>query len=70
MRRPGAQPLRRYLHGLWIRKEVSRPVASVTAGLNEREPREAATGARPVHEKHYLPDEAGYWEHTWYDRRR
>ena len=21
-----------------------------------------------VHEKYYLPDEAGYWEHRWYDR--
>lgn len=22
----------------------------------------------PVHEKYYLPDEDGYWEHSWYDR--
>lgn len=22
----------------------------------------------PLHEKYYLPDEPGYWEHTWYDR--
>lgn len=21
-----------------------------------------------LHEKYYLPDEEGYWEHTWYDR--
>ena len=21
-----------------------------------------------VHEKYYLPDEEGYWEHSWYDR--
>ena len=21
-----------------------------------------------IHEKYYLPDEKGYWEHTWYDR--
>ena len=26
------------------------------------------SGAQPVHEKYYLPDEAGYWENTWYDR--
>lgn len=24
--------------------------------------------ASPLHEKYYLPDEPGYWEHTWYDR--
>ena len=23
---------------------------------------------RPVHRKYYLPDEAGYWEATWYQR--
>ena len=28
----------------------------------------AATGAQAVHEKYYLPDEEGYWEHRWYDR--
>lgn len=22
----------------------------------------------PIHEKYYLPDEDGYWEHSWYDR--
>lgn len=22
----------------------------------------------PVHQKYYLPDEDGYWEHSWYDR--
>jgi N-carbamoylputrescine amidase len=25
-------------------------------------------GAQPVHEKYYLPDEASYWENSWYDR--
>ncbi len=25
-------------------------------------------GARAVHEKYYLPDEAGYWEASWYER--
>jgi N-carbamoylputrescine amidase len=24
--------------------------------------------ANGVHEKYYLPDEKGYWEHSWYDR--
>ena len=24
--------------------------------------------ASALHEKYYLPDEPGYWEHTWYDR--
>ncbi len=28
----------------------------------------ASTGAQPVHEKYHLPDEDGYWEHSWYDR--
>ena len=26
------------------------------------------SGAQPVHEKYYLPDEEGYWENSWYDR--
>jgi predicted amidohydrolase len=26
------------------------------------------TGYRPVHTKYYLPDEAGFWEATWYER--
>lgn len=26
------------------------------------------SGAQPVHEKYYLPDEPDYWENTWYDR--
>lgn len=25
-------------------------------------------GAVPFHEKYYLPNEPGYWEHNWYDR--
>ena len=28
----------------------------------------ADSGARGVHEKYYLPDEAGYWEAHWYER--
>jgi len=24
--------------------------------------------ASPLHEKYYLPDESGYYEHSWYDR--
>lgn len=26
------------------------------------------TGATPLREKYYLPDEPGYWEASWYDR--
>ncbi len=26
------------------------------------------TGAVPIHQKYYLPDEEGYYEHTWYER--
>ena len=29
---------------------------------------EATNYASPVREKYYLPDEDGYWEHSWYDR--
>lgn len=25
-------------------------------------------GAVPIHQKYHLPDEPGYWEHSWYDR--
>ncbi len=28
----------------------------------------ADNGAAPLHEKYYLPNEDGYWEHEWYDR--
>ena len=28
----------------------------------------ADSGAQGVHEKYYLPDEAGYWEAHWYER--
>ena len=28
----------------------------------------ASGTAAGIREKYYLPDEAGYWEHTWYDR--
>lgn len=28
----------------------------------------AEAGATGFHEKYYLPDEPGYWEHSWYDR--
>ena len=28
----------------------------------------SASGAQPVHEKYYLPNEPYYWENNWYDR--
>lgn len=28
----------------------------------------AAPHPAPIRQKHYLPDEPGYWEHSWYDR--
>lgn len=44
---------------------ASRPTA---ARRNEAFTWSAATGAVGLREKYYLPDEAGYWEASWYDR--
>ncbi len=46
----------------------SRPVTKQGKRINEGFIREPVSGSRPVHEKHYLPDEEGYWEASWYRR--
>ena len=43
----------------------SRPVAQ---RRNEGFIWDEESGYRPVHDKYYLPDEAGFWEATWYAR--
>jgi N-carbamoylputrescine amidase len=44
------------------------PVTREQARLNEGFVWDAAGGYRAAHHKAYLPDEAGFWEATWYSR--
>lgn len=44
----------------------TRPVESGGLRLNEAFAWERDRGYRPVHCKHYLPDEDGFWEASWY----
>ena len=44
----------------------SRPVTRSGRRLNEGFAWSADEGYRPVHDKCFLPDEAGYWEAKWY----
>ncbi len=46
----------------------SRPVERNGKRLNEAFVWNAQTGYRGAHTKYYLPDEAGFWEASWYDR--
>lgn len=46
----------------------SRPVNRAGQRHNEGFVWEATTGYRRVHTKYYLPNEAGFWEATWYQR--
>lgn len=48
----------------------TRPVESGDRRLNEAFVWDAGQGYRPVHHKHYLPDEEGFWEASWYGRGR
>ena len=45
----------------------SRPVSRSGRRFNEGFVWSAAAGALPVHDKRYLPDEAGFWEARWYE---
>lgn len=47
---------------------ATRPVIRGGRRLNEAFVWTATEGARPAHAKHYLPDEEGFREATWYDR--
>jgi N-carbamoylputrescine amidase len=44
----------------------SRPVTRAGVRLNEGFAWDATGGLRAVHDKCFLPDEAGYWEAKWY----
>ena len=46
---------------------ASRPVVQNRTALNNGFVFTKATGLIPVHDKHYLPDEPGYYEASWYD---
>jgi len=46
----------------------SRPVNSNNQRLNEGFCWEKQTGYSIAHHKYYLPDEAGFWEASWYSR--
>lgn len=46
----------------------ARPVQYGAQRLNEGFLWSAAEGYRAAHHKYYLPDEAGYWEASWYER--
>lgn len=64
-------------HNDWIRRLVdlspalvlgTRPEDSGGRRVNRGFVWDIQTGLRPVHIKHYLPDEEGYWEASWYSR--
>ena len=46
----------------------TRPVDRPAGRRNEAYAREADGPVRPLHDKSYLPDEAGFWEASWYGR--
>jgi N-carbamoylputrescine amidase len=47
---------------------ASRPVELKGRRLNEGFAWDVARGYRAAHHKRYLPDEAGFWEASWYER--
>ncbi|MBI5068200.1 MAG: carbon-nitrogen hydrolase family protein [Deltaproteobacteria bacterium] len=64
-------------HARWIERLVELAPAAVLATapavrggqrVNEAFVWEAGSGYRPAHQKHHLPDEAGYFEARWYGR--
>ena len=46
----------------------TRPVDRPAGRRNEAYVATPAGAVRPLHDKSYLPDEAGFWEASWYDR--
>jgi N-carbamoylputrescine amidase len=63
-------------HDVWMRRLTelapavvigSRPVTRAGRRLNEGFVWTADTGAVPIHDKRYLPDETGFWEARWYE---
>ena len=64
-------------HLEWVEKldQLSAPLVAATRPLTSGEQRinsgfvwSAPKGLVDGHQKHYLPDEPGYWEATWYGR--
>jgi N-carbamoylputrescine amidase len=63
-------------HDTWIERLAelapaavgSRPVNVGDRRLNQGFVWDREAGYRPVHDKYYLPDEAGFWEASWYSR--
>jgi N-carbamoylputrescine amidase len=65
------------MHDRWISRFIeltpaavisSRPVIRGGKRLNEGFVWEEPTGYQGVHHKHYLPEEEGWWEASWYER--
>ncbi|GAK58238.1 amidohydrolase-like protein [Candidatus Vecturithrix granuli] len=65
------------VHEAWIARltelapasiAATRPVLKHGKRLNEAFVWQKATGYAGVHTKYYLPDEAGFWEASWYER--
>jgi N-carbamoylputrescine amidase len=64
-------------HDTWIERLVelapaavvgSRPMNVSDLRLNQGFVWDREVGYRAVHDKYYLPDEAGFWEASWYSR--
>lgn len=50
----------------WVASSL--PTITRTGRVNQGFVWSPDQGMTPVHQKHYLPDEPGYWEATWYGR--
>lgn len=66
-------------HDLWVERLVelgdgsvaaTRPIIEEGSQFNQGFVWDAKNGARAVHSKHYLPDEEGFWEASWYSAGR
>jgi N-carbamoylputrescine amidase len=62
-------------HDLWLERlaelrapsvAATRPVIEDGRHFNQGFVWDSKSGARAVHNKHYLPDEEGFWEASWY----
>jgi N-carbamoylputrescine amidase len=64
-------------HDLWMERleelgevtvAATRPVSTDGVNLNQGFLWDPKNGVQAVHTKHYLPDEEGFWEASWYSR--
>ena len=62
-------------HDLWVERlaelgdvsvAATRPIIENGLPFNQGFVWDSKNGARAVHDKHYLPDEEGFWEASWY----